>query len=284
MIKNEKTTQPYVYGCNYSNPLYVCNYLIRLFPFTEICIELQGSGFDSPQRLFNSIAKAFKNCTTSSTDVRELIPEFFYLPEMLLNLNNLNLGKIDKKYPVNDVATPCNNNPHEFIFVMKSVLENEHTSYNINNWIDLLFGYKVKGKEAENAKNIYQDYSYQEDINLNDLSDKESYLCRVEFGLIPNQLFSKEFPKKEKIEDIKKFKEITDYSLSLTKLKFNNLNREIKEINTTKGNLFLLKIAFFAPDRLLFVYNLNLLAEKKLSCNEKVCNEEVLNFIQYSLR
>ena len=30
--------KPYIYGSNYSNPVYVCNYLIRLFPFTHISI------------------------------------------------------------------------------------------------------------------------------------------------------------------------------------------------------------------------------------------------------
>ena len=34
--------KPYIFGSNYSNPIYVCNFLMRIFPFTHISIELQG--------------------------------------------------------------------------------------------------------------------------------------------------------------------------------------------------------------------------------------------------
>ena len=38
-IKNDKDefegTKPYYYGTNYSNPVYICNFLMRLFPFTQ---------------------------------------------------------------------------------------------------------------------------------------------------------------------------------------------------------------------------------------------------------
>ena len=66
--------KPYIYGSNYSNPTYVCNYLTRLFPFTHISIELQGYDFDKPERMFLSVINSFNNSTTQKTDVRELIP------------------------------------------------------------------------------------------------------------------------------------------------------------------------------------------------------------------
>ena len=34
-------------------------------------------------------------------DVKELIPEFFYLPEFLTNCNNFDLGMYDDKYTCN---------------------------------------------------------------------------------------------------------------------------------------------------------------------------------------
>ena len=84
--------------------------------------------------------KAFKNASTQSTDVRELIPEFFYLPEMFLNLNSLNLGKLNDNIQVGDVVTPCGNNPYEFTMIMKNLLESQSVSSSLNNWIDLIFG------------------------------------------------------------------------------------------------------------------------------------------------
>ena len=131
--------KPYIYGSNYSNPMYVCNFLMRLFPFKHISIELQGHKFDNPERLFLSVTNTFYNSITLKTDVRELIPEFFYLPEMFLNINGLNLGTLENSTVVNDVLTPCSNNPYDFIITMKTVLESEKLSKNIQNWVDLIF-------------------------------------------------------------------------------------------------------------------------------------------------
>lgn len=117
---------------------------------------------------------------------------------MFLNINDLNMGSLEDGTEVNDIKTPCHNNPYEFIMILKSVLESDIISYNINNWIDLIFGYKSRGKEAESANNIFTEASYQENININKRKNKESLLRLVEFGLIPNQIMSKECPKREK--------------------------------------------------------------------------------------
>ena len=69
--------KPYYFGSNYSNPIYVCHFLMRIFPFTQIAIELQGSKFDQAERLFLSVENSFKFSLSQKTDVRELIPEFF---------------------------------------------------------------------------------------------------------------------------------------------------------------------------------------------------------------
>ena len=276
ILKQEEGVKPYIFGCNYSNATYVCNYLIRLFPFSQICIEIQGEGFDNPNRLFTSIDRAFTNATTQSTDIREIIPEFFYFPEILLNLNDLNLGKLNGNVEINNVITPCNNNPYEFISTMKNVLESENVSYNINNWIDLIFGYKAKGKEAENVKNIFTEQSYQEDININDIKEKDNYLRYVEFGLIPNQLFNnKEFPQKEKIEEIKKYKQIMDDSYNLKKY---NCQKDTNYIIKLKNDLLLLTINNISQDKLILFYNTNTLVEKKITYSlfDKEYCEEII--------
>ena len=83
------------YGSHYSTSLYLTYYLFRVFPFSYIKIELQGIIFDDPNRLFNSLSNSFYSASTQKSDLRELIPEFFCLPEMFYNLNNINLGEID---------------------------------------------------------------------------------------------------------------------------------------------------------------------------------------------
>ena len=296
-LKYETMDKLYLYGSNYSNPIYVCNYLMRLFPFTHISIELQGHGFDKPDRLFLSVANSFYNSTTQKHDVRELIPEFFYLPEMFLNINGLNMGILENGQEVNDVQTPCNNNPYDFIMIMKSVLESNKISYSIQNWIDLIFGSKAKGKEAESALNLFKEQSYQEDINLNKVEDKESTLRGVEFGLIPTQIMNKDCSKREKKSEVLKSKEITDQTgnLKIEKCKVhisgnNNENEnkksKSKKIEKISDELYILKIGIFSPsqEKVTIVLNSDLLIEKKISksaLDKKGYTDETVTSIKF---
>ena len=67
-------------------------YLIRMEPFTAMNRNLQGGRFDHADRLFSNVAATWDNCLHSSSDVKELTPEFFHQPEFLLNSNDFNLG------------------------------------------------------------------------------------------------------------------------------------------------------------------------------------------------
>ena len=184
--------------------------MTRIFPYTHIGIELQGNKFDDPNRLFNSVRLTFKNAISHKSDIRELIPEFFYFPEIYININDLDMGiKLDGT-KVNNVETPCNNNPYEFTILLRNLLEKDTVSYNINNWIDLIFGYKNKGKEAKLANNLFTNTSYQEDVDLKKAKNRDLFLRYAEFGLIPNQLMSKECEKKIKREEKLKGNEITN--------------------------------------------------------------------------
>lgn len=47
--------------------------------------------------MFNSIREAWLSASkTNMADVKELVPEFFYLPEFLVNSNNFDLGTLIK--------------------------------------------------------------------------------------------------------------------------------------------------------------------------------------------
>ena len=113
---------PSYYSSHYSNPTYVTHYLTRIFPFAFVSIEIQGDKFDDPNRMFISLSRTFESASTAKDDIRELIPEFYLLPEMFQNNNNLNLsqGKTDvdnNKIIINDVELPlwCNDDPNNFI-------------------------------------------------------------------------------------------------------------------------------------------------------------------------
>ena len=274
----EEGMKPYFYGSNYSNPIYVCNYLMRIFPFTHISIELQGSKFDQPDRLFISVESSFYNSVTQKTDVRELIPEFFYLPEIFLNINDLNMGTLENGEVVSDITTPCHNNPYEFVLTMKSILESNEISNSIQNWIDLIFGSKAKGKEAENAKNLFTEASYQENIDIKKVENKESYLRMVEFGLIPTQIMNKDCSKREKKEDLIKGKEIIEPDAYLIKYEC-KVTKEQTVFNINKENIALLMGAELSPDKIILVLNNNLILEKKISYTifDKGYTDDIIN-------
>lgn len=66
----------------------------------------QDGRFDRPDRQFSSIAGAYHGVTTAPTDVKELTPEWFYLPDFLRNTNGIDLGERQDGVPVNDVELP----------------------------------------------------------------------------------------------------------------------------------------------------------------------------------
>lgn len=66
---------PFMYGSHYSCPGYVMFWLVRAAP--GHLLRLQGGRFDAPDRMFCSIREAWESVTSSTADVKELIPEFF---------------------------------------------------------------------------------------------------------------------------------------------------------------------------------------------------------------
>ena len=68
----------------------ICHHLLQ-----ERCYSsLQGGHFDLADRMFHSVKDAwFSASQYNMADVKELIPEFFYLPEMFSNSNHFDLGE-----------------------------------------------------------------------------------------------------------------------------------------------------------------------------------------------
>jgi hypothetical protein len=97
----------FYYGSHYSSMGIVLFYLLRLEPFTSLHRRLQGGKFDHADRLFHSVEGAYRNCLTNTSDVKELIPEFFYLPEFALNTNDYYLGEKQDGELLSDVVLPA---------------------------------------------------------------------------------------------------------------------------------------------------------------------------------
>lgn len=83
------------YGSHYSSAGIVLFYLLRLPPFSTENQKLQGGQFDHADRLFNSVRETWHSAAgkANTSDVKELIPEFYYMPEFLENRFDLDLGE-----------------------------------------------------------------------------------------------------------------------------------------------------------------------------------------------
>jgi hypothetical protein len=192
------------YGSHYSSAGIVLFYLLRLPPFSMENQKLQGGQFDHADRLFNSVRDTWASAAgkSNTSDVKELIPEFYYLPEFLENRFNLDLGEKQSGEKVGDVVLPpwAKGSTREFIRKHREALESDHVSENLHHWIDLIFGYKQRGKAAEDAVNVFYHYTYEGNVDIDAVSDptmKASILAQINhFGQTPKQLFQKPHPQR----------------------------------------------------------------------------------------
>ncbi len=94
----DDTTPAFHYGTHYSSAAIVASYLVRMEPFTQHFIKVQGGHFDHPDRMFHSVADSWLSASErNNADVKELIPEFYYLPEFLTNTNRFIFGMRQNK-------------------------------------------------------------------------------------------------------------------------------------------------------------------------------------------
>jgi len=222
---------PYCYGSHFSNGMYVSHYLCRLFPYSLTMIEIQGAGFDCSERLFLNLQKSFYSSVSEKSDLREIIPEFFTIPELFININNLDFGQIEiqsedineteseniktkiknnenviieldnkiKKKQVEDVELPtwCKDNPYSFVEKFRILFESNNL--NINPWIDITFGFMQRGQNAQGIGNIFSPYAYDGVINsrlksdelLKNRADNEFIIRFFEMGVHPTKVFDR---------------------------------------------------------------------------------------------
>ena len=87
-----------------------------------------------------------------------------------------------------------------FVYLFRKALESDYVSCHLNEWIDLIWGFKQKGENAKKAHNIFLPNMYETSWTQQTLKDPrrraeiEAIMCHV--GQIPTQLFFAEHPQR----------------------------------------------------------------------------------------
>ncbi|XP_030854753.1 lysosomal-trafficking regulator isoform X2 [Strongylocentrotus purpuratus] len=191
---------PYHYGSHYSNSGTVLQYLVRLPPFTQMFLHYQDNHFDLPDRTFHSIQTSwFLSSFQSTTDVKELIPEFFFLPEFLLNNQGYDFGCRQSGETVHNVILPpwAKDDARLFVQIMKQALESTYVTQKLHSWVDLVFGYKQLGQHAVDAINVFHPATYfgRDTRTIKDNTKRRAVETMIKtYGQTPKQLFTNPHP------------------------------------------------------------------------------------------
>ncbi len=214
--EDANTLTPFHFGTHYSVAGFVIWYLMRMEPYTSLHVQLQDGRIDRADRLFDSIEACWRGCLKNPSDVKELIPEFYYSPEMFMNLNKIQFGITQGGNPIDRIKLPAwAKDPYDFIRKHREALESEYVSLHLHHWIDLVFGYKQRpphlsgGSEAcVKACNVFFHLTYENAVDLEKLRTSNprlysQYLSQItEFGQTPCQLFTKEHVARQPLHKI----------------------------------------------------------------------------------
>ena len=83
-----------------------------------------------------------------------------------MNTYRLELGYSPEGDEIDDVLLPrWAEDLQDMMFIMRTALESEFVSLSIHKWIELIWGHRQKGEEAEKAYNLYYHLCYEENVD-----------------------------------------------------------------------------------------------------------------------
>ena len=98
------------------------------------------------------------------------------------------------KQTVDDVILPnWAKSPEDFIIRNREALESDYVSENLHHWIDLIFGYKQRGPEAEKSLNVFCDWTYEGAIDLDAIKDENERIQKEQGSRLQSWPLSRGF-------------------------------------------------------------------------------------------
>jgi hypothetical protein len=187
------------YVSNVGSTLY---FLVRLEPFTDEEVKFQG-GLDSAERTFQSFSIAWNVMTSGrSRNSLELVPEFFFSPYALQNVNEINFPDSARSNRiVGDVqCPPWASSSRDLVYKMRLALEGKFVSEHLHEWIDLIWGYRRRGNAARAKFNVFPSTVFE--FNPREVMDDRSLFKAIRdqihhCGEAPEALFKDPHPSRK---------------------------------------------------------------------------------------
>jgi hypothetical protein len=181
-------------------------YLVRLEPFTNEVIEFQSGSLDAADRTFQSLQISAELMRSwQGKNALELVPEVYFLPELFLNVNKIVFptSPINRRNISLVALPPWATSAHDAVCGLRQALESDVVSNCLHEWIDLVWGVRQRGKQAEERMNCmmpivfeYHPEELMEDSLLLKAADDQVRNC----GQGPTQLFVQAHPKRRLLE------------------------------------------------------------------------------------
>ena len=203
--------EPFQVQSGYSALLTNMQFMQRYEPYTSAFISQYG-GQETAERAPYDFASVYGDVLTSASNT-ELVPEFFFIPELFQNRNMIHNGLAnatekdqqdftEKKKVIGDQLKlpPYAVNTHDLVRIFREELESDYVKQNIYKWIDLIYGVDQKDASKYNrfVSAAYPDFHKKDVLEFDDTTDdkEEKYqtaFCLVknvdETGIIPPRLF-----------------------------------------------------------------------------------------------
>jgi len=201
LILSNEGEKPYQFGTHYLPGRIVLGYMLRLEPYASLLVKFE-KGHDAAARMFHVLKDAWDSGLRDPADNKELIPEFFYLPDIFANYNQYAFGtKIQEseteiKYVrVDQVVLPTwAKTAHIFVKNNALALESRLASLALDKWIDLIFG---ENQQESKFYNVFKPFCDEETIASMKIKPNESQLTEIqEFGMNPIKLFREKHPQR----------------------------------------------------------------------------------------
>lgn len=189
----------YYYGTHYLHYGVVVYFLFRIDPFSVYFFILHH-GWDHPNRVFLKMNETWLSASMKSqSDVKELIPQLYKVPDYLTNVSNFPFAQDGVNIATVELPKWAAN-PHHFVLCMCKYFESKYITRHLNFWIDLIFGVNSRGQGALNSKNLFHPTCYPESCtdmeDIDDPVEKQAFITSIiNFGQISPQIFTKPHPR-----------------------------------------------------------------------------------------